>query len=111
MSYLVKISEKADRDLRSIFEYIAFELQSMINATAQLDRLDNEINSLSEMPHRFSQYAKEPWHNRGLRMMPVDNYCVFYIPYDDTIEIIRVLYGGRNIDKILMKYARETDDG
>ena len=110
MSYLVNVSEKADEDMRSIFEYIAFELHSMINAIKQLDRLEKAINSLSEMPHRFSRYANEPWNSRGLRMMPVDNYCVFYIPYDErsSVEIIRVMYGGRTIDKILRKYAWEN---
>ncbi|MFR5076693.1 MAG: hypothetical protein ACLTDX_01095 [[Clostridium] innocuum] len=35
---------------------------------------------LNQMPERFLGYEKEPWHSRGLRIIPVDNYCVFYIP-------------------------------
>ena len=32
--------------------------------------------------------------------MPVDNYLVFYIPCRDmqTVDVIRVLYGGRDLD-------------
>ena len=113
MSYLVKITDKADKDLRSIFEYIAFHLQSMMNATGQLERLESAIESLSEMPERHPRYTGEPWYSRGLRMMSVDNYCVLYIPYHDSmrVEIIRVMYGGRNIDRILREYAKETGDG
>lgn len=33
MSYQVNITGEADRDLRAIFEYIAFELQSVENAS------------------------------------------------------------------------------
>ena len=40
MTYDVRISEQADIDLRSIFEYIAFELQAPENAAGQLDRLE-----------------------------------------------------------------------
>lgn len=32
------------------------------------------------MPERFRKYEKEPWHSRGLHIIPVDNYCVLYIP-------------------------------
>ena len=33
MNYEVELSEQADSDLRGIFEYIAFELQSPENAS------------------------------------------------------------------------------
>jgi len=29
---------------------------------------------------RFCGYVNEPWKSQGLRMLPVDNYCVLYIP-------------------------------
>lgn len=34
----VVLSNQAEMDLRDIFQYIAFELQSLGNASAQLDR-------------------------------------------------------------------------
>ena len=109
MNYSVEISEQASADLRGIFEYIAFELQSLQNATAQLSRLEKSILSLDHMPERFRRYSEEPWLNRGLRIMPVDNYCVFYIPDVDkkTVKVIRVMYGGRNIDTELAKHTTE----
>lgn len=35
--------------------------------------------------------------------MPVDNFVVLYIPDEETcvVTIVRVLYGGRDIDKQL----------
>ena len=47
MKYEVEVSEQSDRDLREIFEYIAFELQSQENAIGQLDRLEEQILSLA----------------------------------------------------------------
>ena len=103
MSYFVRISDQAEKDLRSIFEYIAFELQSVQNAVGQLDRLETAIASLSEMPERWIRYDKEPWFSRGLRRMVVDNYLVFYIPDkgDRTVTIIRVMYGRMDVDRVL----------
>ena len=80
MIYEVELSEQADSDLRGIFEYIAFELQSPENASGQLERLEEQILSLDTMPERYRKYEKEPWKSRGLRVLPVDNYVVLYIP-------------------------------
>ena len=80
MIFDVQMSEQADRDLRGIFEYIAFELLAPENAAGQLDRLEEAISKLESMPERFRRYEREPWYSRGLRVLPVDNYLVFYIP-------------------------------
>lgn len=109
MNFQVNITRQAEDDLRGIFEYIAYELQSVQNAVGQLGRLEKAIFSLEQLPERYRAYEKDPWHSRGLRVMPVDNYLVFYIPYSDTlnVEIIRVMYGGRNVDTQLNKITKE----
>ena len=45
--------------------------------------------------------------NRGLRIMPVDNYCVSHIPDPENkiVSIIRIMYGDRNIDTELAKHT------
>lgn len=103
MTYEVRLTTEAENDLRGIFEYIAFDLQSVQNAAGQLDRLEQGIASLDQMPERFRAYEKEPWHSRNLRIMPVDNYLVFYIPDHEkqTVMVMRVMYGGRDVDRQL----------
>ena len=99
----VQISAQADRDLRSIFEYIAVELLAPENAVGQLDRLEDAISKLDNMPEKFRRYEREPWRSRGLRVFPVDNYLVFYIPDMESkiVTVIRVMYGGRDVEKEL----------
>lgn len=108
MNYEVEISEQADTDLRGIYEYIAFTLLAPENASGQIDRLEERILSLEQYPMRHRAYEKEPWHSRGLRVLPVDNYVVFYIPNEEmaVVTVIRVLYGGRNIDKELKENTK-----
>lgn len=107
MTYEVVTTDQADADLRGIFEYIAFDLQSPENASGQLDRLEDGIISLEKFPKKFRQYNKEPWHSRGLRVMPVDNYLVFYIPDEKVqlVTVIRVMYAGRDVDEQLAKHT------
>ena len=76
MIYSVKISEKAESDLKEIFEYVAFELLSVQTAFDLLERLEKSILNLNQMPNRHIAYEKEPWKSRGLRVMPVGNYIV-----------------------------------
>lgn len=101
MKYKIILTEQADTDLRCIYEYIAFTLLEPVIASGQLDRIEKGILSLDEMPERFRMFEKEPWRSRGLRQMPVDKFIVFYIPKteDKTVNIIRVMYGGRDIDE------------
>ena len=108
MIYEVEVSQQADSDLRGIFEYIAFELQSPKNASGQLDRLEKQILSLNTMPERYRRYEKEPWKSRGLRVLLVDNYVVLYIPDCDkkVVTILRVMYTRRDIDHQLNLYTK-----
>ena len=109
MIYEVEVSEQAGRDLREIFEYIAFELQSPENASGQLDRLEEQILSLDTMPERYRKYEKEPWKSCGLRVLPVDNYVVLYIPDSDkkVVTILRVMYAGRDIYNQLNLHTKQ----
>jgi|GEM_PF-603056 len=60
MKYDVTFTEQAEKDLRSIFEYIAFDLLSPENAAGQLDRIEEKILSLGEYPEKFRQYERGP---------------------------------------------------
>lgn len=105
MIYSVKISEKAESDLKEIFEYVAFELLSVQTAFDLLERLEKSILNLNQMPNRHIAYEKEPWKSRGLRVMPVGNYIVLYIVDEESavVNIVRVMYGGREIETQLNK--------
>ena len=89
MKYDVTFTEQAENDLRGIFEYIAFDLLSPENAAGQLDRIEEKILSLGEYPEKFRQYEREPWKSRNTRVVPVDNYVIFYIP-DKTKKLVTV---------------------
>ncbi|MCL1875243.1 MAG: type II toxin-antitoxin system RelE/ParE family toxin [Synergistaceae bacterium] len=94
-------TKQAEQDLRSIYEYIAYSLVEPDTAKKQVRRIMDMISGLDQMPARFRLYVKEPWHNKGLRVMSVDNYLMFYLPLKAkrTVNIIRIMYSGRDIEK------------
>ena len=105
MKFEVELTEKADRDLRNIFLYIAVDLSAPENAERQINRLWNAILSLDELPERYRCYEDEPWYSRGMRVLPIDNFVILYIPYleEKVVRIVTVMYGGRDISEQLKK--------
>ena len=103
MTFTVYFTSRAKQDLCDIYDYIACDLQNPLAADGLIARLEKAILKLDEMPERFRAYEKEPWHSRGLRVMPVEHYIVYYIPDAEqhTVSIVRILYGGRNIEEEL----------
>ena len=89
-------------------QYERKDMQTPENVSDQLDRLEACIMDLDHMPKRYRQYELEPWKSRGLRVVPVDNYLVLYIPDDDTqvVTITRVMYGGRDVDTQLNRFIK-----
>ena len=100
MKYRVLTTEKAEEDLSSIADYLIYKLLAGETALKQIGRIEQAVMSLEEMPERYRVYDKEPWKERNLRIMPVDNYLVFYIPQNEekAVTVIRVMYGRRDID-------------
>ena len=109
MIFHVAYSAEARQDLRDIYEYIAYELLVSETAVGQTERIMKAIRSLEQMPMRHRLYEEEPWHSQGLRVLPADNYLVFYLPDENsaTVNIIRIMYGGRDIDKQLNESQKE----
>ena len=107
--YDVIYMEQAEYDLRGIFEYIAFTLLEPIIAKNQVNRIIDAVTGLNHMPERFPLYDKKPWRRKGLRIMPVDNYLVFYLPSKSKgiVAIIRIMYGGRDIEKHLTETVEQ----
>ena len=96
---------RAKKDLQNIFRYILEELLAPENATGQTERIMTAIRKLDTMPNRNRLYEEEPWHSRGLRFFPVDNYLVFYKTNDETetVNIVRIMYRGRDVRKQLSR--------
>ncbi|MBQ8506946.1 MAG: type II toxin-antitoxin system RelE/ParE family toxin [Clostridia bacterium] len=93
-------SEQAAQDLRDIYEYIAYNLLETETAAKQVQRIMADILKLETLPMRHQLYHKSPWKERGLRVLPTDNFLTFYLPVEEqsTVAIVRIMYGKRDID-------------
>lgn len=103
MEYKIIFSMKSKEDFVKISNYIKDTLSSPITAKEQSNRILSAIYSLKEFPMRFCLYENNEKKIQGLRVLPVDNYLIFYIPNEENnqVKIIRILYGKRNIENNL----------
>ena len=101
--YNVIIEESAQSDLREILNYISETLMEPRIAAGLIGRIRKAIESLDQMPERFPLYDREPWRSQGIRRMNADNFASFYVVMKDshTVSVLAVIYGGRDIDKVL----------
>jgi toxin ParE1/3/4 len=103
MIWTVNYTIDAHQDLQGIYDYIADILLDPVTAAKQTTRIMDASGTLESMPFRCRLYDKEPWRSKGLRILPVDNYLVFYLPDEssNTIAVIRIMYKGRDVDRRL----------
>lgn len=101
MTFHIDYSIVARHDIREIYQYIAYHLCQLEAASRQINHNMEEIRSLEFMPMRYKLYEEEPWNSMGLRVLPVDNYLVFYLlnEVNGVVNIVHIMYGGRDISK------------
>ena len=93
----------ARRDLRGIYEYIAYTLMVPKTARDLTNKIMAEVRALENLPERNPLCKEEPWYSRGVRFLSVGNYLVFYTVKGEegVVSIARILYGGRDISRQL----------
>lgn len=91
-NYNVIVTERALAHIDGIYSYIAFELESPLNALRQIERIKEKIYSLDTLPKRCRIFSRKLYRGRDLRRLLVDNYSIYYYIDDTDVVITNVLY-------------------
>ena len=83
----------AKSDLNDIVEYLSrFYPSSALN---QYDKIIEKIKNLEQFPLMYEEY-KSAVSSFNYRKMVVDNYLVFYVVLDETVEIHAIINAKMN---------------
>ena len=107
--HTVLYTAEARNDLRSIYAYIAFKIREKESAKRQTDRIRVRVRALADSPDRHAAVDWEPWASMGMRVMPVDNYLVYYLVEDQRVIIVRIFYGGRDVEGIVRRHESDYE--
>jgi toxin ParE1/3/4 len=85
----------AETDLSDIWDYISAD------SPERGEKLIRDIYSkLGTIAHNPYIGKARPEIEQDLRSFPVGRYIVFYFPLPEGIDVIRILHGSRDIDKM-----------
>lgn len=103
MTYQIRITKTAERDLISTADHIEFVLKNPKAADDLLDEADAQINSLDEYPERCKVVDDPVLNSWGIRYIIVKNYLAFFIIDEEKKEVIivRFLFQKSNWNSIL----------
>lgn len=95
----IRIAEPAGDDLEDIWEYVAQ------NDPDAANKLIKAITGKFKLLRDHPQIGREENRLLGtLRSFPVSSYIIFYKPFDNGVEILRILHKARDIEKILGRF-------
>jgi toxin ParE1/3/4 len=96
MTYRIERTAKAEEQLRDIILYRAELTGSAEAALALLDKLEEEINTLSRFPESGAPPRYGALRARGFRVLIVDKFLVFYkIDHSRTLVTVYAVTDGR----------------
>jgi len=99
--YTIELSDVARQDLRGIYEYVAITLLEPGIAAKLTNNILKELDSLKTMPDRCPIFHVEPWKSRKLHRLNINNHSAFFQIEGQCVQIIRIIYGGRDIESVL----------
>lgn len=93
----------ARKDIFDLMLYIADQLHAPDSALRIVDAIDNAVERLATFPYAYPVYRLIRPLATEYRLLPVENYNVFYTVLEDhkIVEIHRVLYAKMDVIKKL----------
>lgn len=88
-------------DLDKITDYLLVELKNELAAKTLVNDVEAAIKKRLNNPLGTAHYQSIRSRRYPYRRILVGNYLIFYVVIDNVMIIRRMLYGRRDLDKIL----------
>ena len=88
-------------DLDKITDYILYELKNESAAMALIKDAEVAIKQRLANPLQAAVYPSLDEREHLYRRIIVGSFLIFYVIIDDTMVVRRMLYGRRDLDRIL----------
>lgn len=95
--YEIRFTEIFLEDLSEILKYIKYDLVNNEAANRLYEKIMKEIIERAENPLSYEKYNSVLNKKHKFYRIYVNNYVIFYIVYDNIMEVRRILNNRRNI--------------
>ena len=103
MEFKYKLTAAAQTALDNIISYIAVNLSISKAATDFANKLQKAVDDVRCFPESGSLVINDFLPTEGVGKKIIGNYIMYYFPDNtsETILILRIVYGRRNVDEII----------
>ena len=101
MKHKLRYSAQARKDLDEIWDYIVADLGNHIAAEKTVNRIMDDVDRLADFPEMGTMLRNVTHMVTDYRYIVSGNYMAFYRIYDNTVYIVRILYGRRDYMRVL----------
>lgn len=99
--YILRYLPKYAEDLDEIIDYIANKLHSPESAINLLNKIENAILERVNYPLSFEPFPSNRKRKHEYYRIYIDNFIVYYVVFDNIMEVRRILYKSRDTDRII----------
>ena len=106
------IRPRAQDDILRQFRWYLVEQEAAEAAFQFVEAVEASVEQLLRMPNMGAPRELRNPALKGLRLWPVkefEEFLIFYVVVGDTVRVIRILHGKRDIDRILKKESGDDD--
>ena len=97
--YKVVVTPSAQKDLTEIKSYFTNVLKTSSNSI--FEKFLEQVKILKVHPFTYKVHQDPLLKLVGYRIIPIDNYLIFYVIKSNIVQIHRVLYAKRNYLQLL----------
>ena len=88
-------------DLDEIVDYITCKLHNPNSAMNLVERIEDVILERLNCPLAFESFQSSRKRKYPYYRIYVDNFTIYYVVIDNIMEVRRILYSGRDSNKII----------
>ena len=100
-SYKLEYTDDFKDDMSDTLAYISNTLGNPQAAERFLSKVETAILNRLQMPLSFEPIQSKRDHYDVYYRIYVGNYVVYYVVEDDTMKVMRLIYGARNTERYL----------
>ena len=99
--YELQILPLFEHDLNEITDYIVYRLHNPDAAERLIDAVEKAIRNRLPMAESFEPYRGMKEREYPYYWIEVNSFLVFYVVKDSVMEVRRIFYRKRNMNKLL----------
>lgn len=99
--YELKILPLFEDDLNEIANYITYRLRNPVAAETFVDEVEKAIYERLTCAESFEPYPSSRTRKYPYYPILVKNFTIFYVVIGNTMEVRRIIYSRRNLEKLI----------